>query len=577
MKIKYFYNKKHMKKLMTVLTLLFSFSIVIEYLNAAPFYPVRVTGIRFLNGIGRGPTSSGNDYITSYYRGYGFPGTLIEITADMSVDGGINYGSPMYGDVRFTVSYTDGVNTGNFDINIPSGSHAATAEIPYNFDTTWITSGTTEAWTYTVTIATGDYVSGLTSSVSQVINWDRNDPPYAPGTPAITVNQLVITATSFTMYWTPYSSSTGMDHDFYEYRVYYREQDTSTYKQWNSSNDPTLGGLSNNPVITPAVADPARHFDSNGWKYTTIPNLKLFTAYEYYITAVDVFGNEISEADAGPAAGSRHVRTSPLQIQAAISDGITKYSDFSDLTNPALRTLREVNTRVDIYTVSAVTQPDECIIWFSTVTFPKPTPPPANLDAYDMITGLLVPNTADLGANLDSVSAVRTGPNVWTAYLPTIPSSGKNRIISNGNQVRFIVELKNRGISTFVDKDSGTSANDAEWTYAIGTPVTVTPWPVRILNNVITDSNPRAYPSYYMVEDGYVTIRIYDVKGRPVAVLLESAFRRGGQNIKEDGWAGSNKSGQKVGVGLYYIHINAKSVSNGKVILDSYKKVVMRR
>ncbi len=581
MKVNVFNNKKSLNRTAILFTLLLTFTVAIEYLKAAPVYPVRVTNIRFLNGIGRGPTSSGGDFIAAYYRGYGLPGTLIEITADMNNG---SWGAPMYGDVMFTISYTDGTNTGTFTANIQSGSFTATTEIPYNFSTAWLASGTTAAWTYRATSATGDYVanSGLpasiVSSASQVINWDRNDPPYAPGTPAITVNQLVITATSFTIYWTPYSTvPTGMDQDFYEYRIYYREEDTSTFKQWNSSNDSTLGGLGNNPSTTP-VSDPARHFNGNGWKYTTIPNLKLFTGYEYYITAVDVFGNEISVTDAGPAAGSRLVRTSPLQIEAEISDGITKYTDFSNLSDPSLRTLREANTRVDIYTVSAVTQPDECYIWFTTTNAPS-----ADID--DIITPLLKPNVEPYtpgttafsnGANLSSVKANRTGPNVWTAYIPTLPSNGKNKIVANGNSVRFIVELKNRGISTFVDKDSGTSANDAEWTYAIGTPVKVTPWPVRILNNVITDSNPRAYPSYYLSEDGYVTIRVYDVKGRPVAVLLESALRRGGQNIKEEGWTGSNKSGQKLGIGLYYIHVSAKSVSSGKIILDTYKKVVMR-
>ncbi len=540
-----------------------------------PSYPVRVTNIRFINGIGRGPTSTGEDNISTYYRGYGLSGTLIELTAEMSLDGGTTWGAPIYGDVQFTVSYTDGTDTGTFNITMGSGSNTATTEIPYNtpsgFDETWITSGTTENWTYTATLAEGDYVenSGLagsiTSGTSQAINWDYGDPP-SSGSPAITVNQVVISATSLTLYWTPVDTLT--DRDFYEYRIYYREEDTSTYKQWNSANDSTLGGLSNNPSGT--TNNSALHFDSNGWKYTTIPNLKLFTGYEYYITAVDVFGNEISEADAGPVAASRLIRTLPLKVDATISDGITSYSDFSDLTDPSLRSLRESNIRVDIYTISAVTQPDECIIWFSTTAAPA-------ADTYDMLTLLLEPNTAELGTNLDSVSAIRTGPNIWTAYLPTIPSTGKDQIVTTGNSIRFIVELKNRGISTFVDHDSGDSPNNAEWTFSIGTPVIVTPWPVRILNNVITDSNPRAYPAYYLTENAYVTIRVYDIKGRPVTILLDQAFRRGGQNIKEEGWAGTNKSGRKLGIGLYYIHIKAKSVENGKVILDSFKKVVMRR
>jgi len=559
-----------MKRIIRVFVIFLFLSAVGDNLTSAPFYPVRVTNIRFINGIGRGPTSSGTDNLPVYYRGYGLPGTLVEITADMNNG---SWGAPMYGDVQFTVSYTDGANTGTFKVTMPSGSYTAVTTLPFDagsgFNNGWITAGTTEAWTYSITAVTGDYAGALSSAVSGSINWDRNDPPYVPGTPAISVNQVVISATSVTLYWTPYSTvSTGVDQDFYEYLIYYREENTSSFKQWNSSHDSTLGGISNNPAATP-TSDTTRHFDINGWKYTTIPNLKLFTGYEYYITAVDVFGNEISETDAGPAAGLRQIRTLPLQIEALITDGITTHTDFTDLTNPALRTLREANTRVDIYTVSSVTQPDECIIWFARTLAPA-------ADTDNMVTPLSTINTA-MGADLDSVAAVRIGPNIWSAYLPTIPSDGKNVIIENGNSVRFIVELKNRGISTFVDKDSGDDANNSEWTYAIGTPVKFKPWPVRILNNVITDKNPKAYPSYYLSEDAYVSIKIYDIKGRPLNVLLDKAFRRGGLNIKENGWVGNNKSGRKLGVGLYYVHIKAESASSGKTILDTFKKVVMSR
>jgi hypothetical protein len=106
---------------------------------------------------------------------------------------------------------------------------------------------------------------------------------------------------------------------------------------------------------------------------------------------------------------------------------------------------------------------------------------------------------------------------------------------------------------------------------------TFKPWPVRILNNVITKKNPVAYPSYYLSDDAYVTIRVFDIKGRQVATLLDNRYRRGGQNIKERGWRGDNKAQRKLGVGLYYIHIRAKRVSDGKVILNKFRKVVMAR
>jgi len=101
------------------------------------------------------------------------------------------------------------------------------------------------------------------------------------------------------------------------------------------------------------------------------------------------------------------------------------------------------------------------------------------------------------------------------------------------------------------------------------------PWPVRVLNNVITKKDPVAYPSYYLTDDAYVTIKVYDIKGRPLAVLMDGVFRRGGQNIKEDGWVGTNKAKKKLGAGLYYMHFRAKRAGDGKVILNEFAKVVM--
>ena len=116
-----------------------------------------------------------------------------------------------------------------------------------------------------------------------------------------------------------------------------------------------------------------------------------------------------------------------------------------------------------------------------------------------------------------------------------------------------------------------------EYNFALSIETKFKPWPTRVLNNVITDKNPRAYPAYYLSDDAYVSIDVFDIKGRKVRVILDKAFRKGGQNIKEDGWRGDNKSRRKLGVGLYYMHFKAKRASDGKVILDSFKKVVVAK
>ncbi|MDY6970363.1 MAG: hypothetical protein SVR08_17155 [Spirochaetota bacterium] len=534
--------------------------------QAAPQYPVRVTNILFRNGVGRGPTHSSYDQISSYYRGYGFPGTTIEITAQMQV--GTEWRS-MYGDTVFTVTYSDGVNSGTFDVAVSSGQNIGSAEIPYNdstgFDSTWITSNTTVIWSYTVTTVSGEYAGALTSSTTESINWDRDDPPDSALFPPASDSEIAVstTTTSFRLSWNPTDTSTNApiyNEDFYEYRIYYQAQGESEWRLWNGAMDSTLRGIENNPTPSP-VDDSALHFQ-NGRKYTTIPNLDVFTLYYYYITSVDVFGNETPQPTA-----PFQLRTQPFSIYINISDGIDSYNDFSDLSNPQLRTMREINIKVEIVIVTSKSQPDTVRVWFS-----------YNNAAPDIIDDTTSPNSINQSAfsenTLFSVEAVSTNkPSLWIAYLST-----HTPVISDGNAVRFIIESSSNNISTFSDKDiSDEDPNDDEWTFYIQKQKTLTPWPARILNNVITKKNPIAYPSYYLSDDAYVTIKVYDIKGRPVSTLTDKAFRRGGQNIKEQGWMGTNKAQKKLGVGLYYIHFKAKRATDGKVILNKSKKVVISR
>ena len=517
---------------------------------ASPKYPVRVDSITFSGGIGRGPTSSSPDAISTYYRGYGLPGTTITLTASM--DTGSGFTSPMFGDVTFTVSHTGGTDT----VVIPSGSNTATASISCTNMT--VSSGATARITYSVTSAAGTYVGTFTSSVTKDICWNNGHAPDSavPGVPVSTVTQ-----SSFTPYWAPVDTRTNdpvFGEDFYEYRIYYRESGTSTYKQWNGANDATLRGLSSNPY-PPAVSS-TTHFaipvSALIWKYTSISGLKPFTTYEYYIAAADVFGNEAPITSGGTSAAPLSVITLPHKLTATISDGISTYSDFSNLATPTLRTLRETNIRVDIYTVTTNAQPDLCRIWFTSA-------------AGNMVSGSAIDTSL---TPIDSVAAVRTGSNKWTAYLPTSTSA----VIRDANTVRFLVQLTSAGVSNLVDRDSSADPNTAPWNFCIAATTRFSPYPTRVLNNVLTASDPIAYPSYYLTEDAYVTIKVYDIKGRPVTTVLDSAFRRGGINIKERGWDGSNKSNKKLGVGLYYMIFRAKSAANGREILNDTKKIVMR-
>ncbi len=557
-----------MKKLLArlgfaVISAILLFQFTHDCLYAQLSYPVRVVSLKFKGGGGIGPTSAGNYYSNYYYRAYGAPGTVCQLSAEMNVAGSW---LPMYGDTQFTLSYSDGVSTGSFFVTVLSGHHEGLAVVPYSaaqgFPEGWIGAGTTPEFTYTVTAASGTYCSGfIASAPAASIYWDRNTPPTDAVFPPVSEADVILNTTASTckFFWRPITALTNATYqngDFYEYRIRYRiynEEDPQPWRLWSGTNDPSLRFIANNPVANPGT-DTSLHF-YNSRKYTTLPNLKLFTRYEYYIEAVDVFGN-VSDAPAVFYAFS----TLPYSTTMIVSDGISSYSDFTDLANPQSRSLRDSNIRVDMTVVATDTLPDSVKVWYTAI--------PATdilLDAKTVNTGAFAEET------LYSAEALATGPNRWTAYL-----SSESNAIAIGNTVRMIVETNVGGVSSFADYDiSDLDANDDEWTVYIGTQSTFTPWPVRILNNVLTKENPVAYPSYYLSEDAYVSIMVYDIKGRTVATVLDNAFRRGGQNIKENGWRGTNKTGRKLGVGMYYIKIFARSAATKKVVLDKTEKVVI--
>jgi hypothetical protein len=536
-------------------------------IQTAPTYDIRVTDITFFYGGGKGPTGYGENNSSYYYRTHGQPGTIINITAEMNTN---SIWQPMYGNVTFTVQYTDGSQSGTFNVVISNGNNTGRTQIPYNdstgFQSSWLTAGSTTQWTYTVTAVSGNFSNGtISSNTSNSILWDYQDPPTDSTFPPATETDVGtdLTATTAKLFWTPVSTSTTIsgrnNEDFYEYRVKFREYSEETvnsWRTWNGNNDPTLRNRSNNPTPWP-TDDTATHFD-NGRKYTTLPNLKIFTQYEYYIEAVDVFGNVTAPPDP-----LFIFSTQPYSIIVELTDGITTHTVFTDLSAPETRDLNEANIQANLQIVSSDTPPDAVRIWYTAVD-----------DTINIVnTNQTVNESAFAENTLFSVDAVALSANEWVAYM-----SSDTAAITNGNTVRFVVETQSGGEPVFADYDvSDLDPNDDEWTFSISKKPESTPRPVRILNNVITDKNPRAYPSYYLTDDAYVTIRVFDIKGRQVASILENGFRRGGYNIKEGGWRGINKSGYKLGVGLYYIKIVAKRASDGKIILNETKKVVMAK
>lgn len=518
---------------------------------------VEITNIEFLNGGGIN---------SPYYRNYSLPGTQVRISAQMqhnsaSLGGNRN----MYGDT--TIIITDTTNAPNTDINvvIPNNTSQNTILVNVPFPTSSINPDTTTPHTYQVRSVSGSmYDSGqniparITSTpANQIIYWDRNDPPGYNASPFTAASSPIKTASSLTFIWTPLSSlpDPPYDDDFYTYRIYYKESIASTWL----IIDRSVSGYG------PAGVNGDMSLIST--TQATVTNLKPLTQYAYYITAVDVFGQEVNAANVAPAGGGT-ATTSAVSIEVAITDGIATYNDSTFWSNIAasVRPLRETAIKVSLYILSGYSPPDKVNIILYSDSFGNMV----NTGTNQLI------GTA--GTDYYRIECTKTAPNTYTATIPTT-----NPQILLGKSSKFLVELVRSGINAYCDNNSENETpatadpNDYPYRFYIASKPTFTPWPTRILNNVINNANPVAYPAYYLSEDASVTIKVYDIKGRAINTLLENAYRKGGQNIKEGGWTGVNKTNTKVGAGLYYIHIEAKSVSSGKVILNSFQKCVVAK
>ena len=90
--------------------------------------------------------------------------------------------------------------------------------------------------------------------------------------------------------------------------------------------------------------------------------------------------------------------------------------------------------------------------------------------------------------------------------------------------------------------------------------------PLALHQNHPNPFNPSTTISYYLPEDGAVTLEIYDVSGRLVARLLDGAVQE--QGFQSAIWDGRDKSGGRVATGFYIYKLNVgKSVLSRKMVL----------
>jgi hypothetical protein len=380
------------------------------------------------------------------------------------------------------------------------------------------------------------------------ILWDNADSPGVNTTPLAGFTQGAVSVDTIPFTWTPIApdlASAGVDADFDTYRIYYRVAGSSVWSMIDKTlyPGPAPGGL-----------------DVIGTGSFNIVNLQALTSYDYFLSAIDIFGNETVLGVV------ENATTLPSSSTETISDGITTYENSSFTMIPADRPLLDSSIKIEVNIIGA-SQPDELNL----------------IVASNAAPNLVAAGTLALALNTDyalynplteyfRIPALKTSPNKWVGYI-----SSENPLIAPGQDCKFILEAVKSGVPVYYDYSNDINPNDDVWTFTIINPPKVTPWPTRVLNNVITDKDPIAYPAYYLTDDALVTITAYDIKGRIVAILLDNAPRKSGINIRENGWRGTNKSGRKLGIGLYYLHIKAKRQSDGKTIIDKFNKVVMAR
>jgi hypothetical protein len=514
---------------------------------------VEITGITFVNG--------GGINIPAYYRSITIPGTEVVVTARMR--------NALTGMVGITTIQLNNYIDGQIiNVVIPSGSTTGKAVVPYPTAVGLPGLHSTVQNFYRGEAIVGGVYGGDIAPNGQTshlwinqpapvsIYWDNESYPYAFVFPSVFAGWGSVSATAYslTFNWTGFAN-TAPNQDFYSYRLYYKDSFSIAY-QLVDRNTPGYASMGDSTTGT-----------------LTISNLSPLTLYNYYITAVDVFGNEVPLAQSlpgTPIAGVNTVGTLASTIRVEISDGITSYNDNTFTIaatapdDPLDRPLRRSAINVKVFIVAAGDLPDIVNIIVANNLLA------GNLVVSNVLNPVLIENT-----DFYRISLLKTGSNEWSGYIPDT-----NPLITVGTNLRFIVETIKDGIRAYADNDSETETppgnpNDYSYTFAINMQPKFTPWPTRVLNNVITAGNPKAYPSYYLTDDAYISIVIYDIKGRAVKTLLDNSFRKGGQNIKDDGWSGDNKSRKKVGIGLYYMHFKAKRASDGKVILDSFQKIVM--
>ena len=317
---------------------------------------------------------------------------------------------------------------------------------------------------YSVMSITGSAYGGGQSASGLIPNsgpfscrWENNHPPgeqagvFTTQPPA--PGDYSSTATSFTLYWYPLDAgpaSVNHDLDFHTYRIYYKKSTETDFIMVDGSLDGAL--LTRGVVGTPlsyTIGGPGNE-------------LSPLTYYDYRISAVDIFGNEVPLARQIVSS----VTTKPTQIEASITDGITNYNNahFISNPNPTVRVLRRTAIKVSVRIVTAGTLPDgvslviagndsDVVSQFGTGTIDEITNP-ALVD----------------GTSRWSYPCTKVGANTYEGYIPS-----DNPLVATNSRIRMNIATFKSGTPTYNDVQNEENYWLNEWRFSIGKKVLLIP------------------------------------------------------------------------------------------------------
>ncbi len=496
-----------------------------------------------------------------YVRSVNVAGTRIRLRASRESGSGAMVGATNFAISDGTNTYTLLINNAAFEGTVlvnPVPAVAPGGNVQVGYTVTRVYGG---AYGNT-NPANGQNAPGrIVNSGPHNCRWENNHPPgnqagiFTGDTLPITVTT---TAVSFTLNWTSLTTAApNYDADFDTYRVYFKRQADITWVMLDQSTNASLGTITTNSFTVGGLGQ----------------ELEPLTDYDYRISALDVFGNEVAPGNQI----TDSVTTNAELVTASITDGITIYNNdhFND-TNPSSRPLRRTAIKVTVKIFTAGSLPNAVnIIVANNDSDLGLGAPQWGLDAAGIPGGAFDDIlTLVEGVSYWRIPCSKMGPNTYEGFIPS-----EHPLMNLGTNIRFIVETVKGGASSYTDHTPeippapGDYWSD-EWRFRVETRTLFIPWPTRVLNNVLTARMPCAFPAYFLVADALVTIKVHDVKGRVIATLADKTFRPGGQNVKDMGWCGRNKDNRRAGPGLYYLHIKATTYG-GKTILDKIMKVVV--